>query len=206
MKRGRKDQLTGGTGDVNPQEFVFPILGPALGVASAWTPIVGTTFNGFAVQTVLEMPISRLPQREGRVTVIEALWAQFYLLAMEMPAAASVQARYMNVTTNPAPLTDVSAAGSGPRDPRTIADYNKLTYWASAVGFTDIEAYEEIDLTDNNGHGLLVASDRLYANFVSGSTLAAGNFNGNDAGVVRLGYRFKDVTLTEYIGIVQSQQ
>lgn len=202
-KRGRGDQLTGGTGDVNPQEFVFPVLDTANGSALAWNPTAGITSTGFVVQTSIPTPISRLPQRDNKVTVIEALYAEFYITNLELPAGAQVAVRYMNITTNPILPNSITAAGMGARDPRTVADWNKLTYWASAVGFTDIEAYHEVDLTDQAGHGILVATDTLYANFVATGITTA--LNGLDVGVARLGYRFKDVSLAEYIGIVQSQ-
>lgn len=57
-----------------------------------------------------------------------------------------------------------------------------------------------MDLTDEAGHGILVATDNLYfVNYSAGT----GATNGM---VYVLTYRFKDVSLEEYIGIVQSQQ
>ncbi|GAG62860.1 unnamed protein product, partial [marine sediment metagenome] len=56
------------------------------------------------------------------------------------------------------------------------------------------------DCTDDIGHGILVASDYIY---VQGDTTGYGvgaEFN------FKILYRFKNVRLQEYIGIVQSQQ
>lgn len=55
------------------------------------------------------------------------------------------------------------------------------------------------DLTDGAGHGYLVATDSIFARL---SSTLTGLTNTAD---VRLLYRFKEVPLAEYIGIVQSQ-
>ena len=57
-----------------------------------------------------------------------------------------------------------------------------------------------IDLTDNNGNGLLIATDKLFIVFA--------NLNGTVVGsaVAKVKYRLSNVGITEYVGIVQSQQ
>lgn len=60
--------------------------------------------------------------------------------------------------------------------------------------------YREDDLTDGAGHGVLIATDSIYCNLQSVVTGIL-----NDV-VVKIGYRWKEVALVEYIGIVQSQQ
>lgn len=57
-----------------------------------------------------------------------------------------------------------------------------------------------MDLTDKAGHGFLVATDQIYA------YIQSANLGDNVTGYMRVQYRFKEVTLQEYIGIVQSQQ
>lgn len=64
---------------------------------------------------------------------------------------------------------------------------------------TDTEPYHD-DLTDGAGHGVLVATDRIYCQISSTGTGAAQQCTG------KIWYRWKNVTLPEYIGIVQSQQ
>lgn len=56
------------------------------------------------------------------------------------------------------------------------------------------------DVTDGAGHGLLVATDNIYLQLSSAGTSAA------NVAYCWLLYRMKEVTLAEYIGIVQSQQ
>jgi hypothetical protein len=59
-----------------------------------------------------------------------------------------------------------------------------------------------IDVTDGAGHGILVATDQIFVGGIeAGITLAGSSLMG-----ARIMYRWKNVSLTEYIGIVQSQQ
>jgi hypothetical protein len=72
---------------------------------------------------------------------------------------------------------------------------------------TDNEAIDIHDLTDGAGHGILVATDNIW---LTGQLIVAapGGISVIASGVVfcDIFYRFKKVTLQEYIGIVQSQQ
>lgn len=56
------------------------------------------------------------------------------------------------------------------------------------------------DLTDGAGHGMLVATDNIYLQVNSAATSQAIPV------VCWILYRMKEITLAEYIGIVQSQQ
>ena len=58
----------------------------------------------------------------------------------------------------------------------------------------------EIDMTDGMGHGVLVATDNLFLQASSANLDAAG------VGRIRILYRWKNVSIIEYVGIVQSQQ
>lgn len=55
-------------------------------------------------------------------------------------------------------------------------------------------------MTDGAGHGVLVATDKIY---MLTASLAA---TGAQEAIVKILYRLVDVGLEEYIGIVQSQQ
>jgi hypothetical protein len=57
-----------------------------------------------------------------------------------------------------------------------------------------------VDLTDGAGNGILVAVPQIYLGMITAGQGAAIN------GSVKILYRYVDVDLTEYIGIVQSQQ
>jgi hypothetical protein len=56
-----------------------------------------------------------------------------------------------------------------------------------------------LDLTDGAGHGLLIATDNIFMTVYSTNTGVA-----NEVGCKIL-YRWKNVSVEEYIGIVQSQ-
>jgi len=79
-----------------------------------------------------------------------------------------------------------------------IASYSD----GSSTGRVDIEFPIQIDLTDGAGHGMLVATDNLYLTIFAASATVP--FTG--AVTCKCMYRFKKVSLQEYIGIVQSQQ
>ena len=70
------------------------------------------------------------------------------------------------------------------------------------VGFVDTNPTLR-DLTDGAGHGILVATDSI---FLTGYVPSNWYTNGTNTVFVKLLYRWKDVSLAEYIGIVQSQQ
>lgn len=72
-------------------------------------------------------------------------------------------------------------------------------YWVDVVKLPTDQVVEK-DITDGAGHGMLVAADKLYG-FMYEATAASG------AGVdILISYRWKNVSLTEYIGIVQASQ
>lgn len=56
------------------------------------------------------------------------------------------------------------------------------------------------DLTDGAGHGILIATDQIFVQMKSQATGTA------NSAYIKLCYRWKNVGLSEYIGIVQSQQ
>lgn len=178
---------------MNPQEMVSPSMffgGPSS------VPIT----NGNASFFALPLPIPRLRTSGAKQLIVEVLWVLFYQFTPEIGTGANT--KYMNVTTNASPQTNIAIAAT---DPRTIAD--TLTTILAAAAPVSVEQFQhiwEVELTDDAGHGLLVATDTIYFNFIAtNATTAPG---GTDTGVVRIGYRFKEVSLTEYVGIVQSQQ
>lgn len=71
---------------------------------------------------------------------------------------------------------------------------------AGTYGLIDNGLSGVIDMTDGAGHGFLIATDNLFAQVQSSGTGAA------QAVAFKIYYRWKNVGLAEYIGIVQSQQ
>lgn len=180
MKRGRGDTLTGGSRDVNPQTMLVQAiqLGPDV-------------TNGQA----LALPIPRLPIAKGRSLVIELLRVKFIKLNPQNPAVT--YSWYVSLTTNGTTPTSILNAQT---DPKTLADWLQYNVAITAAGVQLVEGIKDINLTDDAGHGILVATDQIFLYILSVTTAIT---NGICA---RLEYRFKDVSLEEYIGIVQSQQ
>jgi len=72
-------------------------------------------------------------------------------------------------------------------------------YWVDLVKL-QTDQIVEVDVTDGAGHGMLLAADKVFT-FLYEATGKSG------AGVdVWISYRWKNVSLTEYIGIVQASQ
>jgi hypothetical protein len=97
----------------------------------------------------------------------------------------------------------VSEAGIALGDPRVIVASYKIARGAfTAAGTFEFgeDLIDDIDLTDGAGHGVLVATDSIFIGAATTSYAGAATF------YARVFYRFKEVTLQEYIGIVQSQQ
>lgn len=179
MKRTRGESLTGGSGDVNPQIMVVKAVQSGNDVTGA---------------TAQAMPIPRLPTRKGKSLVIELLQIEFVIPTQ--PTLTATNVTMMVLSTNPTtPTTTIAAA----EDPRTLALWINWTAIAAA-GTINLDRSRVLDTTDDAGHGLLIATDQIYLYMLSGFTGIA------NTGIARLLYRFKEVSLEEYIGIVQSQQ
>lgn len=183
MKRGRGDTLTGGTNDVNPQLLTFPSLFQA-------------SVNTF-VELKYPLPINRYSARAGKSVVFEVLkcYLNGPILDTNPSAGGNRPNATLQLSTRPAIAVDNS-------DPACFAYLNNTWNGAFTAGGsyqTMIQEPTTIDLTDGAGHGFLVATDAIY---LQGNTTA---FAGPGTWHVKILYRFKEVKLEEYIGIVQSQ-
>ena len=167
-------EITGGTGDVNPQILLVPVTQSAADVATT-------------VEVIL--PIARLPTRKGRAIVFELLkvYGNFGTL-LGIASSSSLRAL---VSTS---LQNAVA------QPRTFYIDSIENHQQSAVGFQLQKTTHIVDFTDGAGHGLLIATDTLFCELESTITSTTNSYTW------RFLYRFKEVDLVEYIGIVQSQQ
>lgn len=208
----KKDTLTGGTGDVNPQVFKIPLqivpFTTAAGVAGAFT-----------ASAAVPIPILRLPQKADRAVIMEIVkirWANGLFLSLPVDSAQNfIVTGTAFIATGPSPFpVGLNPANNvyNPSDSRVV-DYVTVT---NAVGRTatsllcfsvDNETPNFHDLTDNDGHGFLVATDQLFIGAqinvlpLDSTVQYTTGFNAQ----ADLFYRFKEVSLKEYIGIVQSQ-
>lgn len=84
--------------------------------------------------------------------------------------------------------------------------WNGATLYRIDEYSTDNEGVDIHDLTDGAGHGVLIATDNVWLTaWLNGAVPDIGTTAQLNV-YAELLYRFKKVTLQEYIGIVQSQQ
>ena len=187
-KRQAGDQLTGGTRDVNPQ-----YMSGLLTLSAANT----------ATEVTLGTPIVRVgPATGGKSIIMELikLWVDFPTVDAENAAATSRGFSFS--------MSTVSSGGTPAivtlDNPRGLAwmDYSvRNAFTAAGTGMLENKLEPSCwDFTDGAGHGILVATDNI---FLQGNT---SNQTGASAFRWKISYRFKEVSLVEYIGIVQSQQ
>lgn len=189
-KRRYGESLTGGTGDVNPQSYTLSFPLP-VGAANS---IVG-----------FPLPIPRYPGTSTRAVVMEVLEVEWFINGTVIPSPGAGDNYNITCGLTTASLAPASALDIV-KDPKTISAFRRSwrTLNATAVGFAIFspDQEESDDLTDRAGHGFLVATDNIYIQYNQG----VGNYTAPSEIVCKLNYRMKEVGLTEYIGIVQSQQ
>lgn len=187
-KRSRSDVLTGGTNDVNPQ-------------------YLSGTFNLSAANTLTEVTIGTPIVRVGPQTGGEAIIMELLKLYVDFPgadaavAAQTIRSMFFALSTSPSGGTPAQRFIS---DPQCLARINKVlvnAFTAAGTGQLEENFDPQVwDFTDGAGHGVLVATDNLYCQASTNNQAAASRFD------FKILYRFKKVSLAEYIGIVQSQQ
>lgn len=182
-KRRYNSSLTGGSGDVNPQFMNLSL-----------TQSAADTFT----QVTTPIPIQRL-QNSGRAQVMEVLKIFAETSQLSTVAAAATQHKIAIQLTTKSFAAEVALS-----EPTCFYRYQKEninSFTATGTGLLNIEFEPYVqDFTDGAGHGILIASDNIYLGI---SSTATGNQNICN---VKILYRWKDVSIQEYVGIVQSQQ
>lgn len=170
-----KKELTGGTGDVNPQFLTATV-----------------TQSAADISTTLEfaLPVPRFSAKSGRSLVMEILRVNYVVGDLVAPAGQISVIGFLATSESAVALSD----------PTIFSFFARDGLFATAVGFSYGSRKYTDNLNDGAGHGFLVATDQL---FLTAQTVATGAAN---VIVAKLYYRFKEVSLQEYIGIVQGQQ
>ena len=140
-------------------------------------------------QTTNPIPIQRLPNGQ-RSQVMEILKIFFWTNSALVEADSTVSVYLTTKSYSTAPA---------------VTDGALIAWWKRQViittsGEVAIDSPFCLDLTDGVGHGMLVATDNLYLSVASSTTSQA------NVGVAWILYRWKNVGLAEYVGMVQSQQ
>jgi hypothetical protein len=184
------DRLTGGTNDVNPQYMNLFVTQTDADTAKC---------VGFPI------PVQRL-KNAGRAQVMEILKVFWGTTSIDNVVAGPV---FRLETVQGALTTKAMLAGPALVEPSLISQYVKSVSLnatggacpaGTAYSFGDEIEPKCFDLTDGQGHGILVATDQL---FITVSSFQTGINNTADCKIL---YRWKDVSMTEYVGIVQGQQ
>jgi len=182
-RKASGSSLTGGTGDYNPQTYSVNVDIAVGDYLSAQYPVPVPRFgsSGGTSSTVME--------------VLRVIW-----ILDDIPTPAGQYGLVATLST--AALADGS--GSTIRfvsDPRTFAFYSLDGIFGDATGFNYASRIVNQDLSDGSGRGVLVATDSFFLNY-----LLQGPAGTTAKVAAKIYYRLKNITLQEYVGIVQSQQ
>ena len=187
-RRTNGTSLTGGTKDVNPQLITFSWQHPAA------TATHNINFHNPVAKGIFA--------QRNYATVMEVLKVIFYIPPYEDLSLAAQTLRLRRCCLSTSDLTTVTADGRIPTVFSLHEDslYDSFTALGSMASGSILSVYEH-DLTDGAGHGILLATDYIYL-----QSRLFPVFAGASEFAVKILYRFKNVGVTEYIGIVQSQQ
>ena len=183
-KRSRGGSLTGGTGDVSPQ----------------WMSFVATQSAADTTTTTTQaIPVQRQNNR-GLAQVLEVLKVYVERPAIVSGASATEASDSYAVLLS---TTSFGTTATTTSEPRVfMADTFQAQFAFTAAGTYYVIHPRTIiyDITDGAGHGVLIATDNIFAQVVTSTTGATNSYR------IKILYRWKNVSLQEYIGIVQSQQ
>ena len=187
MKRAR-GSLTGGTGDVSPQQYNITLAQPNVDQNDIRT---------------FPVPVYRFPLARDKAMVMEVLRAQYYIEDLLVGAAQGSIVGVVSTSKLPIIQTDVSTPAiqyNMIASPNTFSAFSLDFLFSTGAGFAFTSRIQKEDFTDSAGHGILIATDTITAALMSTGT------GTNNRMTIKLIYRWKEVSLSEYIGIVQSQQ
>jgi len=135
------------------------------------------------------MPIARMP-KQTRVQVIEItnIWLEYLLPLVATGDSTFSALSFRNFGTTEATLSNASV-------------FFKHAEIGTIVtsGYVKFENIKQFDMTTGGGRGFLIATDSIFAQVGSASLGSA------QVARYKIWYRFVDVGLQEYIGIVQQQ-
>jgi len=141
-------------------------------------------------------PIPRLKTIGNRATVMELLWLDAEFRTELITQSAEVQIQF----SIGAPPTGILSWA----DPRVFAQIKMLNsrnqVGAAGVGLAVWDGMRRFEMQSMDGFGFLLASDSFNV------SLNKENTNATDLVRWRLYYRFVDIPLAEFVGIVQSNQ
>jgi hypothetical protein len=171
--------LTGGSKDYKPE----------------YMTITASAANNVSATTAFPLPVMRnfSSSNGAKAQVIEAL-----KFIVELPQLYSTAAAYTDVRVHLSTKNHGTTATTL-ADPDTFVGLGKHSVFTTS-GAATTDTTVSFDFTDGMGNGILLATDNVYAqltNVATGQTITA---------ACKLFYRIYSASVTEYVGIVQSQQ
>ncbi len=189
MKRSRTSggSVTGGTGDIKPQVLTVSTT------ASAGT-------DDYSVQQV-NLPVPRFGTMKTKATVFELLKIEYYPRIADVVSVSKIYGMFFATQLLRAQNDTCTAAtlAADVLDP-VVFGYSLLSSTVTTSGSSDIVYPLTIDMTDQNGNGFVIATDRLFFHVGAVADTTVGTSG------AKLTYRLVNIGITEYVGIVQSQQ
>ena len=186
-RRTSGGSVTGGTGDIKPQILTVSTSATA-GVAD------------YAVAQV-NLPVPRFGTMKTKATVFEILRIDYYPNITDAADVSSTEAAFMSTqalrTQND--TCSLVTLAEDVLDPVGFGFVMQTTSVSTNGGWTK-EYPISYDFTDQNGNGIIIATDRLFFHIGSVGNTAVGT------GAAKILYRLVNIGITEYVGIVQSQQ
>lgn len=194
-RRKRGGGLTGGTGDVNPQWFN---MDTAVSLTDS-NPIVAAGAHQSYTVPVQQSAM----MRPGRNNVMEILKVQFYISG----TLGTISSRLRVGLTTRAPST--SGNDLLPTKPHVIAataftGVGCLGGTGATAG-TQYGCTFDVNLTDEAGHGVIFAGQTIYLGLESDAMSGTNTTPAVTTARCKILFRWKGVTMTEYIGVVTSQ-
>jgi len=175
-------------GDIKPQTLTMK------------TGVAGDLDVYTTAQIVLPVPRFGIPTL--RSMLFELLWIDWYLAFENSIDLTTSHWAWLSIepTRKSGETSTLLTAAVDVADPCAFGFVMKSVLVGGAGGAEIKTNPTHIDFTDNNGHGILLAANRIQ--ITGGST-----FNNNAPSfIAKVGYRLVNVGLREYVGIVCIQQ
>jgi len=171
--------LTGGSRDYKPEYMTLAV----------------SAGNNASASAAFAMPVLRnfSSGNGSRAQIVEAIKVIAEFPVAALATGASSDLRFHLSTKNHGTVATTLA------DPDTFVSIGLGDVYGAA-GNVVFPSQQVVDFTDGMGNGILIATDNIYAqltNTATGQTISVS---------AKLIYRIYSASVTEYVGIVQSQQ
>ena len=187
-RRRTNGSLTGGTHDINPQILTI-----------TWEQVAADSTQN----TTVNNPVAKgLFAQRNNATLMEILKVTIYAPNYPSPFTVGYGPQFRRCLLSVSPLTTAVYDASHQHVLVLFEDTIAGAFTAGgSYGFGPVCNVYTQDLTDGVGHGILVGADQLHF-----QSRLYPVWEADARWTVKILYRFKNVGLPEYIGIVQSQQ